>query len=185
MTPLRTIAMPGILNGDLAEGLKKFETYGPVRDYFDADYMWQISDTTALLSDGYYDIHSGTVEQLDIGFSRTRLPDLTYYIGSRYLRNTQVLKEHGTNAVIFAASYNIDERYTVVFSQQYDFDYGANVESGLTFIRRYNRMFWSLTFSTDASLDRQSVVLSIWPEGVPEAAIGSRRYTGLTGPGGY
>ncbi len=185
MTPLRTIAMPGILNGDLREGLKKFETYGPVRDYVDADYMWQISDTTALLSDGYYDIHSGTAEQLDIGFSRTRLPDLSYYIGSRYLRNTQVLKQHGTNAFIFAASYNIDERYTVVFSQQYDFDYGANVESEVTLIRRYHRMFWSITVSADASLDRQAIMFNLWPEGVPELAIGNRRYIGLSGPGGY
>ena len=185
MTPLRLYSMPGILNGDLGEGLKKFETYGPARDYYDADYLWQISDTTALLSDGYYDARSGTVEQLDIGFSRTRWPDLSYYIGSRYLRNVKVLDEHGSNAFVFAASYILDPRYTIVFSQQYDFDYGANVESNITLIRHYNRVFWSLSFSADASLDRQSIVFSIWPEGVPELAAGSRRYTGLSGPGGY
>ncbi len=183
MTPLRTIAMPGILNGDLGQGLKKFEQYGPVRDYLDAEYMWQINDMTALLSDVYYDIHEGTIEQLDIGFSRMRWPDLSFYIGSRYLRNTQILDEHGTNAFVFTASYNIDERYTLVFSQQYDFDYGANVESELTLIRRYHRIFWSFTLSTDASLDRQSVVFNLWPEGAPELA--GSRYSGLTGPGGY
>jgi hypothetical protein len=185
MTPLRMYSMPGILNGDLGPGLKKFETYGPVRDYYDADYSWQISDTTALLSDGYYDIHSGTVEQFDIGFSRTRWPDLSYYIGSRYLRDVKVLNEHGSNAFVFAASYIIDPRYTLVFSQQYDFKYGANVESSITLIRHYNRVFWSLSFSTDASLDRQSIMFNIWPEGLPELAAGSRRYTGLSGPGGY
>jgi hypothetical protein len=185
MTPLRMYSMPGILNGDLDHGLKKFETYGPVRDYYDADYMWQISDTTALLSDGYYDIHSGTVEQFDIGFSRTRLPDLSYYIGSRYLRDVKVLDQHGSNAFVFAASYIIDPRYTIVFSQQYDFEYRANVESNITLIRHYNRVFWSLSFSTDASLDRQSIMFNIWPEGLPELTAGSRRYTGLSGPGGY
>jgi hypothetical protein len=191
MTPLRMYSMPGILNGDIDKkgdidhGLKKFETYGPARDYYDADYLWQISDTTALLSNGYYDIHSGTVEQFDIGFSRTRWPDLSYYIGSRYLRNTQVLNEHGTNAFVFAASYILDPRYTIVFAQQYDFDYGANVQSNITLIRRYNRVFWSLSLSADASLDRQAIMFSIWPDGVPELALGSRRYTGLSGPGGY
>jgi hypothetical protein len=185
MTPLRTYSMPGILNGDLGPGLKKFETYGPVRDYYDADYLWQISDTTALLSDGYYDIHSGTVEQFDIGFSRTRLPDLSYYIGSRYLRDVKVLDQHGSNAFVFAASYIIDPRYTIVFSQQYDFKYRANVESSITLIRHYNRVFWSLSFSTDASLGQQSIMFNIWPEGLPELATGSRRYTGLSGPGGY
>jgi hypothetical protein len=86
---------------------------------------------------------------------------------------------------VFAASYQVDERYTLVFTQQYDFDYGANVESDLTLIRRYHRVFWSLTFATDASLDSRAVMFSIWPEGVPEMAIGTRRYTGLLGPGGY
>jgi hypothetical protein len=185
MTPLRMFTMPGILNGDLRDGLKKFETYGPARDYFSADYVWQISDTTALLSDAYYDIHRGTFEQVDVGFSRTRWPDLSYYIGSRYLRNVKVLDEHGSNAFVFAASYVLDPRYTIVFSQQFDFDYGANVESNITLIRRYHRVFWSLTFSADASLDRQAIMFSIWPEGVPELALGSRRYTGLSAPGGY
>jgi hypothetical protein len=86
---------------------------------------------------------------------------------------------------VFAASYNIDERYTVVFSQQYDFDYGANVQSEVTLIRRYHRMFWSISASADASLDNQSIMFNIWPEGVPEMAIGSKRYTGLSGPDGY
>jgi hypothetical protein len=145
--------------------------------------MWQISDTTALLSNGYYDIHSGRVEQFDIGFSRTRMPDLSYYIGTRYLRDVKVLDEHGSNAFVFAASYVLDSRYTIVFSQQYDFEYGANVESELTLIRRYHRMYWSISVSSDASLDRKSVMFNIWPEGVPQLA-GSRRYTGLSGPGG-
>jgi hypothetical protein len=186
MTPLRMFTMPAILNGDLNQDkLKRFETYGPQRDYYDYDYRWQLSDTTAFLSDGFYDIHNGTFEQVDAGFSRQRLPDLSYYIGTRYLANTQILKEHGTNAFVFAACYQVDERYTLVFAQQYDFDYGANVESDLTLIRRYHRVFWSLTLATDASLDSRAVMFSIWPEGVPEMAIGTRRYTGLLGPGGY
>jgi hypothetical protein len=96
-----------------------------------------------------------------------------------------VLDEKGSNAFVFSASYILDERYTVIFSQQFDFDYGANVESDITLVRRYHRIFWSLTFSADGSLDRQAVVFSIWPEGVPELALGSRRYTGLAAPGGY
>jgi hypothetical protein len=173
--------MPGILNGDLQPGLKQFETYGPHRDYFSADYMWQVTDALAVLSDAFYDIHSGTFEQVDFGFSRVRSPDLSYYIGSRYLRDVNVLNEHGSNAFVFAASYALDERYTVVFAQQYDFDYGASVNSDITLIRRYGRVLCSVTVSADSSLDSTGVMFSIWPEGVPELAIGSRRYTGLTG----
>lgn len=185
MIPLRMYTMPKIFNGDLPASLKRFETYGPQRSYFNADFSWQISDTTAFLSDAYYDTREGTIEQLNFGFSRFRWPDLSYYIGSRYLRDVTVLNEHGSNALVFAASYVLDSRYTVVFSHQFDFDYGANVESDITLIRRYHRVFWSLTFGADSSLDRRAVVFSIWPQGVPELAVGSRRYIGMVGPGGY
>jgi hypothetical protein len=185
MTPLRLFAMPGILDGDLASGLKQFETYGPHRDYLSADYSWQISDTTAFLSDAFYDVHAGTLEQVDTGFSRTVWPDLSYYVGTRYLRDVKVLKQHGSNPFIFAATYVLDPRYTIVFSQQYDFDYGANVESNITLIRRYNRMYWSFTYSADGSLGRQGIMFSVWPQGIPEFALGTRRYTALSGPGGY
>jgi len=185
MTPLRLFTMPAIFNGDLGAGLRRFELWGPRRNYFSADYIWRVSDTTAVLSDLYYDMQGGDIEQFDIGFSRACWPDLSYYIGSRYLRRVEVFDEKGSNAFVFAATYVLDPRYTLVFSQQYDFAYGANIESDITLIRRYHRLFWGLTYSADGSLDRQSVVFSIWPEGVPEMAIGSRRYVGLTGPGGY
>ncbi len=185
MTPLRIFAVPGIFNGDLGNGLKRFELFGPRRNYFSADYIWRMSDTSALSSDVYYGMQDGVVEQLDIGFTRMRWPDLSYYVGSRYLRSVDVLDEHGSNAFVFAATYVLDPRYTIVFSQQYDFDYGANIDSDITLIRRYHRIFWGLSFGSDGSLDRQSVVFSIWPQGVPELAIGSRRYMGISGPGGY
>ncbi len=184
-TPLRIFSAPGIFNGDLADPLKRFELWGPKRNYFSTDYIWRVSDTTAVLSDLYYDMQSGVVEQLDIGFSRMRWPDLNYYVGSRYLRSIDIYDESGSNAFVFAATYELDPRYTVVFSQQYDFDYRANVESDVTLIRRYHRIYCGLTLSADASLDRQSIVFSIWPQGIPELAIGARCYSGLTGASGY
>jgi hypothetical protein len=126
-----------------------------------------------------FDMQSGVVQQFDVGFSHLRWPNLSYYIGSRYLRRVEVLDEKGSNAFIFAATYIIDPRYTVVFSQQFDFDYGANIRSDITLIRRYHRIYWGITYSADASLDNQAIIFSIWPEGVPELGIGSRRYMGL------
>ncbi|MHC4844046.1 MAG: LPS-assembly protein LptD, partial [Planctomycetota bacterium] len=136
--PLRQMSAPEIMNGDLSQELQRFSVWGPKRNYFSADYIWRISDTTALLSDLYFDMLSSDVQQLDIGISRMRWPNLTYYIGSRYLRRVQVLDEKGSNSFVSAATYILDPRYTLVFSQQYDFDYGANVRSDITVIRRYH-----------------------------------------------
>jgi hypothetical protein len=52
-------------------------------------------------------------------------------------------------------------------------------------MRRYHRMYCGITYSADESLAQQAIVFSIWPQGVPELAIGPRRYMGVSRPGGY
>jgi hypothetical protein len=159
--------------------------FGPRRNSITADYIWRLSDTAAILSDMNFDMQSGVVQQFDIGFSRLCWPNLSYYLGSRYLRRVEVVDEKGSNALTFAITYVLDPRYTVVFSQQVDFDYGSTIRSDITLIRRYHRVFWGLTFSADESLDEQSIVFSVWPQGVPELAIGPQRYMGLGGAASY
>ncbi|MDO8301831.1 MAG: hypothetical protein Q7T18_01175, partial [Sedimentisphaerales bacterium] len=184
LVPLRVLSAPGIFNGDLSMSnptLTRFEQWGPQRDTFNSDYVWRVTDTLAVLSDMTYDLKSSEVQQLDVGYSHLVFPHLSYYLGSRYLRNTQVLNEHGSNAVTAAVTYIIDPRYTITFAQQYDFDYEASLRSEVTILRQYHRIYYGLSFSADESLDRQTIMLSIWPQGVPELAVGSRRYTGVTG----
>jgi hypothetical protein len=162
------------------------QIFGPRRNYFGVDYIWRLSDTTAVLSDMNYDMQSGVVQQFNVGFSHLRWPNLQYYLGSRYLRRLDNgYGEHGSNAFTFAVTYVLDPRYTVVFSQQLDFDYGKTVRSDITLIRRYHRLYWGLTFSADESLDRQSITLSLWPQGVSELAIGEGKYVSLGGSAGY
>ena len=182
MVPLRVLAAPDIFNGDLSNSsLRRFEMFGPSRNYFGADYLWRLSDTAAILSDINYDLQDGVVQQFNFGFSRMRWPNLSYYVGSRYLKRVNVLGEQGSNAFVFAATYVLDPRYTVAFSQQFDFDYGVNMQSEMMLIRRYHRMYCGLTYSMDGSLDRQAIVFSIWPQGIPEMGIGRRRFTGQSG----
>ena len=162
------------------------DLFGPRRNYIGADYSWLLSDTTAVLSDMNYDMQSGVVQQFNVGFSHMRWPNLQYYIGSRYLKRLDNGNgEYGSNAFTFAITYVLDPRYTVVYSQQLDFDYGTTVRSDLTLVRQYHRLYWGLTFSADESLDRQSIVFSLWPQGVPGLAIGERKYVGLGGSAGY
>ena len=162
------------------------DIFGPRRNYFAADYIWRLTDTTALLSDMNFDMQSGVVQQFNIGISALRWPNLSYYIGSRYLRRLDNgFGEKGSNAVTFAATYELDPRYTMVFSQQFDFDYGVNIRSDITLIRRYHRVYFALTYSVDESLDQNAIVFSIWPEGVPELVIGPRRYMRLADSAGY
>ena len=161
--------------------------FGLVRDSVNADYMWRLSDTTSVLSDLNYDIRSGVVQQFDIGMTRYVYPDVSFYLGNRYLRpvivtdpedNTNVL-ERGSNSVVAAITYALSSRYTAMFSQEYNFDYGKSVRNEITIMRRYHRMYYGLTFSTDESLKRQSIMFSVWPEGVKELALGRNKYAGV------
>lgn len=164
------------------------DIYGPRRNYYSTAYIWRIGDTTALLSDMYFDMQSRVVQQFNVGVSVMRWPNLSYYIGSRYLRRVEVengYEKKDSNAFTFAATYILDPRYTLVFSQQYDFGYGVNINNCLTLIRRYHRVCFALTYSVDESLDQQSFIFSLWPEGVQELVFGSRRYMKLADSAGY
>jgi len=162
------------------------DIFGPRRNYFGTDYIWRLSDTTAVLSDMNFDMQGGVVQQFNIGFSHLRWPNLSYYVGSRYLKYVDNgYGEKGSNAFVFAATYVLDPRYTVVLSQQFDFDYGTNIRSDITLVRRYHRICFGITYSADESLDEHSIIFSIWPEGVAELAIGPRRYMDLGGSAGY
>jgi hypothetical protein len=112
-------------------------------------------------------------------------PNLSLYLGDRYLKEIEVLDHKGSNAVTLGATYTIDPRYTIAFSEQYDFDYHANIQSNISLIRHYHRIYWAVTYNADESLKRHGIMFSIWPEGVEEAGMGSRRYMALSEPKGY
>ncbi|RKY08725.1 MAG: hypothetical protein DRP65_08755 [Planctomycetota bacterium] len=162
--------------------------FGIVRNSINTDYTWRVSDTTTVLSDMNYDIESGVVQQLNMGVSRYVYPDISYYIGSRYLRPVVIdidsdnIHEEGSNSVVMAATYALNPKYTATIAQEYNFDFGKNVKSELTILRRYHRMYYGFTFSADESRKRKSIVFSIWPQGVRELALGRRKYIGLVGP---
>jgi hypothetical protein len=154
--------------------------FGPRQSYISTDAILRLTDTTSILADGYFGMQTGTLEQYDIGFSRLCWPNLSYYVGTRYLRNVvSDVGVQGSNALTFAATYVLDPRYTAAVVEQFDVENGVNIRTDLTLIRKYERINLALTFSVDESLDEQRVVLSLWPEGIPELALGLRRYMEL------
>jgi hypothetical protein len=188
--PLGRYGPAGFLFHDSAIPLRIRRTnsfFGLVRDTLQSEMEWKVSDTMTVLSEQNYDLDSGQVQQLDVGISRYVYPELSYYLGSRYLRPVLVnlpsegIHEEGSHSLVAALTYSLGTRYTAVLAQEYNFEYGKTVRSELTLIRRYHRLFYGLSFSLDESLDRQFVSLSIWPQGVKELAIG-RRYMGMTEP---
>ncbi|OQA02471.1 MAG: LPS-assembly protein LptD [Planctomycetes bacterium ADurb.Bin401] len=181
--PLSTMSAPGIFNSDLGAQYRRFELFGPQRDSVNGDYIWRLSDTTAVLSDFNWDVEDAEFEQFNVGISRMVWPNLSLFIGSRYMRSVTVDNKQGSTAFTFAATYKINPRYTLSFAHQYDFNRDGLIANEVSIIRRYHRLYYALSYRTDESLDRRSIVLTIWPEGVGELAFGSRSVMGFQNPG--
>ena len=182
IVPLSTTLAPDIFNGDLSPSIRTFDLFGPQTDSLNADYLWRISDTTAILSSLNYDTTNNKLEQFDIGYSHLCWPNLSYYIGTRYLRSVEVNNERGSNALTFAVTYKLSPRYTLSFSHQYDFERQGSVATQVALIRRYHRLYYGITYSVDQALDRRTIALTIWPEGVGEFSMGKRSFSGLESP---
>ena len=166
--------------------------YSISRNTVDADYSWNLSDTFTLASYANYDLQSGDLQQFDIGFAKFCWPDLSWYVGTRYLKNIiltdagyNTYYEKGSNTINLALSYRINPRYTLSVGQEYDFDFTETVRSEFVLIRKYRRLLYSIGYSIDESMDSSTFTVSIWPQGVKEFAIGSRTYVGLTGSSTY
>lgn len=180
--PLSTIAMPSIFNSDLGTKYRTFGLYGPQRDSINADYIWRLSDTTAILSDLNYDVKDNKIEQFNIGLSRLVWPNLSYYIGTRYMRSIEIDGDKGSNAVTFAATYKINPRYTLTYATQYDFKRDGRILTQVSLIRRYHRLYYGITYGIDETLDRRTIMFTIWPEGIGEMGSGSRSLAGVDAP---
>jgi len=158
--------------------------FGMVRDSINTDYSWRVTDTTTVLSDFNYDTETGVFQQVDVGLSRYVYPDINLYLGNRYLKpsivNSGGVYEEGSQSIIGSIAYKLNERYTMMFAQEYNADYGKNVRSELAILRRYHRLYYSLSLATDESLDRDSIMFSIWPQGVKELSFGKRKYISLS-----
>jgi hypothetical protein len=152
-------------------------SYGACKDYIGTSLIWRLTDSTELLADAYVDLLADRLGQFDIGISHVRWPDTRYYIGTRYLG--AVAGRQASHVLTMAASYTIDQRYSLVLSGQYELEQDKGLRNALTLIRRYHRLNCGLTISVDRSIDRVSVIMGLWPQGIPEVGMGLGRHAGF------
>ncbi len=155
----------------------RFFWYSPessiARNFINTEYTWNISDATVFMADMNYDVQTGTVGRSDIGIAVTRDPRLRYYLGWRKIR------EINSSVITAGADYQINRKYSISMFEQYDMDYdnGRNLGTSITLTRKLERWYVALTVllnqrdSTGGT--STGVMLSVWPEGVPEFRIGS------------
>ena len=60
--------------------------------------------------------------------------------------------------------------------QQFDFDLGQqHMATSVSLVRKFPRFYVAVSVIVDQSTNDVGVMLTIWPEGIPEATVGSRQ----------
>jgi hypothetical protein len=143
------------------------------RNYINALAMYRVNDSTDLISEVNYDINDGEVDVFDLTYAVQRTPRLSYLIGFRYIG------EIDSNLLGFGVNYKLNEKYTLAMREEFDLERGRTSEFLVGVIRKFPRWYVGVNFALDEIEDDFGISLSAWPEGLPAATVGSRRFTGL------
>lgn len=76
-------------------------------------------------------------------------------------------------------NYRLTEKHITSVRAWYDIDTGELGEVAVAYVRKLPRWYLGLAFEYDNIGDDFTVSVSLWPEGIPEWTLGSRRFTGL------
>lgn len=144
------------------------------QNYLNASAVYRVNDSTDIATEINYDINDGEVDILNLTYAVERSPRLSYLVGYRYIG------EIDSNLLGLGLNYRISEKYILAVREEFDLERGRTAEFDVGIIRKFPRWYVGLTFALDEVEDDFGVSISAWPEGLPSAAMGSRRFTGLT-----
>jgi len=141
------------------------------RDFVNLDYVWHVSDSVDFQADMNWDIDDSRIGRAGIGLAVTRSPRFQYFVGLR------TIDDLNSAILTFAAKYQINRKYAIQFVEQFDMDYdgGTNLVTSLTITRKFPRWYLGVTISYDRRYDDMTVMLQMWPEGIPEVRLDTGR----------
>jgi len=144
------------------------------RNYFAGDVSYRLSDTTSLLYDFNFDLNDGSFDRQDVALAVERSPRLSYVFGTRYAGDVQM------NFVGGGWNYKLTEKHITAVRAWYDIETGKVGEVTLSYVRKLPRWYVGLNFGYSNLDNNFTTSLSVWPEGIPEWTLGSRRFSSLS-----
>jgi hypothetical protein len=143
------------------------------RNYAALEAVYRLSDTTSLLYDNNFDLNDGRFDRHNVSIAVERLPRLAYLFGYRYGGDINYDMLGG------GFNYRLNEKHIVAVRAWYDLHENKLGEVAVSYVRKLPRWYFAVNFEWDEVFDDVSVTISMWPEGIPEWSLGSRRFTGL------
>jgi hypothetical protein len=130
------------------------------RNSINADSLWRVSDTTAILADEEYNLDRNELATASIGAAVQRDVRLAYFVGLRYIGQIN------STVASVAANYQLSLRYSVAFSESIDVGTEKSEDSSVTLTRHFDRFFASLTLYYDQVDQESGFRFGFIPEGV-------------------
>jgi hypothetical protein len=130
------------------------------RNSINADSLWRVSDTTAILGDEEYNLDKNELATASIGAAVQRDVRLAYFVGLRYIGQLN------STVASIAADYQLSLRYNVAFSESVDVSTEKSEDSSVTLTRHFDRFFASLTIYYDQINQQSGFRFGFIPEGV-------------------
>ena len=143
------------------------------RNYINTSSVWRVNDRTALLHEMNFDLNDREIDLLNVSLAVERTPRFSYLVGYRYIGETD------SNLLAFDLNYRLSEKHSIALRELFDLDKGRTLDFTVGIVRKFPRWYGAISFELDDTEDDFGVSLSVWPEGLPNATIGSRRFTGL------
>ncbi len=143
------------------------------RNYFSGEMIYRMSDTTSLLYDFNFDLNDRAFDRHDVSLAVERLPRTAYIFGVRHAGDIDLTLVGG------GANYRVNERHIFAVRTWFDVQRGELGEFTVSYIRKLPRWYFAINVDIDEVFDDTKLTISVWPEGIPEWALGSRRFTGL------
>jgi lipopolysaccharide export system protein LptA len=155
------------------------------RNSVNADLVWRMSDTTAVLADAQYSLDENILATASIGLAASRGDRLSYFVGVRYIDSGVFAPQtaagtfdprdlHSVVATV-AFNYELTPKYTLAGRQSFDFGERERVLTQYSLIRHFDRWYASITLRTDYIGEDSGVFFNVWPEGLGTAASASER----------
>ncbi len=143
------------------------------RNYAALDAQYRLSDSTSFLYDFNFDLDDTKFDQHNVAIAVERDPRLAYVLGTRYAGDVDL------NYVGGGWNYKLTEKHFTAFRGWWDVDTGRVGEVTVSYVRKLPRWYVGINFEYTNLDDEFGISFSLWPEGIPEWTLGSKRFTTL------
>jgi hypothetical protein len=130
------------------------------RNSINADALWRISDTTAVLSDMSENLDYCRLATASIGLAVQRDERLSYFFGLRYIGDLD------SDLATAQVNYEISRKYSVNLTESFDFGQSRDVNYSFSLIRKFDRFSASLQAYYDQASHQSGVSFSVQPFGL-------------------